>query len=76
MNKDLFNLTAINFEELTGIPVEYVKQYGNGSWLWLHTEDNNGEGFAIGVNGYIDAANILDEIKIGYMLHKTGRVCK
>lgn len=75
MYKDLFNLTAINFEEVTKIPVDYVKQYGNGSYLWLYTDDNDGVGVAYEVHGYLDASNILDNILAGYKLKRDGHIC-
>ena len=75
MNKKHFEAIAVKFEEVTGIHADYVKQRGNGSWLWLDTDDNEGEGYAIGVNGYVEAYNILFFMLDGYKLGKNGCIC-
>lgn len=72
--KEIFEKQAAEFTKHTGVKVEYIKQYGNGSYLWIDTQDNNGEGFCIGVNGYTDAYNVLHNMKMMFNIIKTGRV--
>ena len=72
-NKDILEITIEKFTEKTGIKCHYERQKNNGTWLYFATADNNGLGFYIDVNGYIDAANKIDDILNGYNLAKTGR---
>lgn len=66
--------TMERFEKSTGIKCRYEQQRGNGSYIWLGTKDNNGYGMFIGVEGYIDATNILQSIQMGYNIAKTNKV--
>lgn len=70
-NKEIMELTLVEFKKLTGIKVDYVRQRGNGSWLWFGTSDNMGMGMYIGVEGYVDASNTLNAMMNGYKLAKT-----
>lgn len=72
-NKQILQITIEKFTEKTGIKCHYERQKNNGTWLYFATADNNGQGFYIGVNGYIDAANVIDNILNGYNLAKSGR---
>lgn len=72
-NKEILQISINNFISKTGIICYYERQKNNGSWLYFATADNNGLGFYIGVNGYIDAANKIDNILNGFNLAKTGR---
>ena len=74
MNKLHLENEMKRFEETTGIKCRYEQQRGNGSYIWLGTKDNNGCGMYIGVNGYIDAMNTLDSIKMSYNIAKTNKV--
>lgn len=72
-NKDILQIVIDNFTEKTGIKCHYERQEKNGSYLFFDTADNNGRGYYIGVNGYIDAANVIDNILNGYNLAKYRR---
>lgn len=71
-NRDILQIVIDNFEEKTGIKAHYEKQRGNGSWLFLETQDNGGEGFYIGVDGFVDACNTINHILMGYTIAKKG----
>ena len=72
-NKDRLENMIKNFTETTGIEVRYERQYGNGSFLWFDTEDNDGNGMYVGVNGYVDAYNILFHMRAMHNIIKTGK---
>ena len=72
-NKQILQITIEKFTEKTGIKCHYERQKNNGAFLYFATADNNGKGYYIGVNGYIDATNVIDNILDGYNLAKYGR---
>lgn len=70
-NEEILQNKINNFTNKTGIKCHYERH--KSTWLYFATTDNNGQGFYIGVNGYIDALNTIDNILNGYNLAKYGR---
>ena len=75
-NKEILQITIDKFTEQTGILCHYERQVNNGTFLYFATADNNVKGYYIGVDGYIDASNTIDNILIGYNLAKYRRFYK
>lgn len=73
-NKEILKIDLDNFEKKTGIKAHYENQRGNGSWLFLETQDNGGNGFYIEVDGFVDACNTINNILTGYTIAKKGGV--
>lgn len=71
-NKDILQIVIDNFEEKTGIKCHYERQKNNGTWLYLATADNDGQGLYIGVDGFVDACNTINHILTGYNIAKKG----
>ena len=72
--KDYFNSLAIRYFELTKKEVNYEHQSGNGNWIIVESEDNNGIGMYIGVTGYKEACHIVEGMCIGVSVMLTGKV--
>lgn len=66
LHKHNFEALASMFTADSGIKCEYRKEYGNGSFVWFGTKDNNGKGYSISTNGYIEALDILTHVYLGY----------
>lgn len=74
-NKRDFFTTIKEFTTLTGIPTDYENQGSNGKYLLFHTSDNDGAGFYIEINNYLEGIRLLEGMKDGYILAKNGKFC-
>lgn len=72
--RDIFESNKRHYHKLSGRVVEYEQQRGNGSYLWIDSDDNNGAGTYIGVTGYKEAAHIVEGMCYAETLAKTGKV--
>lgn len=68
-----FMNTLEEFTALTGIPTSYENQGSNGKYLFFETSDNDGAGFYIEINSYLDGLRTLENMKDGYILAKKGK---
>ena len=71
--KDDFLMTMEEFETITGIPTSYENQGENGKYLFFETSDNDGNGYYIEIDSYLDGMRTLEGMKNGYILAKKGK---
>ena len=71
--KDAFLTTMEEFETITGISTSYENQGENGKYLFFETSDNDGAGFYIEINNYLEGLRTLEGMKDGYILAKKGK---
>ncbi len=74
-NKELLFATMEEFKTITGIPTSYENQGSNGKYLFFDTPDNDGRGYYIGIDSYLDGIRTLEGMKDGYILAKNGKFC-
>lgn len=72
--KEYFNNLAIRYFELTKKEVNYEHQPGNGNWIIVESDDNNGMGMGISVTGYKEACHIVEGMCISASVMLTGKV--
>jgi len=72
-NKEYFFATIEEFEIITGIRTSYENQGSNGKYLFFETSDNDGRGYYIGIDSYLDGIRTLEGMKNGYILAKKSK---
>ena len=71
--KEYFFVTIGEFETITGIPTSYENQGENGKYLFFETSDNDGRGYYIEINNFLEGLHILENMEKGYILAKKGK---
>lgn len=75
--KKQFILLQKRLSEVAGVNHELVRfedQRENGKYLWIASEDNNGDGFYIGVGGYSEACKYVEGMIWQAGLDRTGKI--